>query len=268
MSFLKKTIPYSVRSLYNKVNWFKNHFTEINKFSELKSTHYNGPVTYDTDGLTTSNNCDFISEPRFAKAYKAAAGTKPWLGFTLQWRVYVVCWLADYVKNLGGDYVECGVNTGAYSRAIVDYINFNSLGKRFYLLDTFEGFPEWQISEAEYAAGIAMYGGDHYKDVYRRVVETFAGFPVEIIKGIVPDILVKCYSDSIAFLSIDMNAVAPEIAAAEFFWPKLVSGGVMVLDDYGFPRHINQKLAFDNFATQKGVNILCLPTGQGVLFKE
>ena len=70
-----------------------------------------------------------------------------------------------------------------------------------------------------------------------------------------------------AFVSLDMNCVRPEIAAAEFFWPKLVSGGIMLLDDYGFSAHIDQKDAFDLFATRIGVQILSLPTGQGLMIK-
>jgi hypothetical protein len=65
-----------------------------------------------------------------------------------------------------------------------------------------------------------------------------------------------------------MNCVAPEIAAADFFWNKISVGGVMILDDYGFPQHINQKIAFDKFALEKKVEILCLPTGQGIIFKN
>jgi hypothetical protein len=63
-----------------------------------------------------------------------------------------------------------------------------------------------------------------------------------------------------------MNCVAPEIAALEFFHPKMVKGGVIVLDDYGFPKHIHQKKAFDQFAVEKGISILALPTGQGIIF--
>jgi hypothetical protein len=64
-----------------------------------------------------------------------------------------------------------------------------------------------------------------------------------------------------------MNVKEPEIAAANYFWEKVVKGGVVILDDYGFPKHIEQKLAFDQFAKEKGVEILSLPTGQGIIFK-
>lgn len=257
-----------ISNQFKKINWFlKNHGSVLAIDSRLRSGHYLGPITYDTDSLTTSNNCDFIKEPRFAKAYQTAVETKPWEGFTLQWRVYIVCWFADYVKNLEGDFVECGVNTGAYARAVIDYIDFQKLDKTFYLLDTFEGFPIEQITKEELKAGIAVYK-DHYIDVYENVVNTFKDFNVKIIKGRVPETLSQCDPSKIAYLSIDMNAVAPEIAAINYFWDKIVKGGVVVLDDYGFSLHTEQKYAFDAFAKQKNVTILSLPTGQGIMFKN
>jgi hypothetical protein len=263
-------IPQNVKQIYAKVRWVKNNLSKINYASELKQpeqSHFHGPITYDTDGLKTSNNCDFIKEPRFAKAYAIAAATKPWDNFTLQWRTYIVCWLANHVKSVEGDFVECGVNTGAYSKAVISYINFNSLGKTFYLLDTYEGMVEELVSEEELNAGVNVYFGT-YKNVYEQVIDTFKDDNVEIIKGAVPDTLEQCHATKLAYLSIDMNCVAPEIAAANFFWDKISDGGVMILDDYGFPQHINQKIAFDKFALERGVEILCLPTGQGIVFKK
>jgi hypothetical protein len=132
---------------YRKIKWFSQNYKEISYGKKLVPAtatvvidgYFNGSITYATDNLVTSNNCDFIRDPRFIKAYAAAAATNPWPGFTLQWRIYIVCWLADYVSRLDGDFVECGVNTGAYARAIIDYIDFNSRSKIFYLLDTFAG---------------------------------------------------------------------------------------------------------------------------------
>jgi hypothetical protein len=43
-----------------------------------------------------------------------------------------------------------------------------------------------------------------------------------------------------------MNNTTPEIAAAERFWDRLVPGGIIVLDDYGWRKQINQKIAFDS----------------------
>jgi O-methyltransferase len=256
-----------LKSFYNKAVWFLRNHDKIDEFSQVKSALLYGPVTYSTDGLITCLNCDFIQEEQFKRAYAAAAATNPWPGFTLQWRVYVVCWFANQVKDLPGDFVECGVNTGAYAKAIIEYTGFNQLGKTFHLLDTFDGLVPDLVSEAEKQAGLDKYL-DQYKNVYEGVLKTFKNDKVNIIKGTVPGTLSQCDTNKIAYLSIDMNNVAPEIAAAEYFYDKVVPGGVIILDDYGFPQHINQKIAFDEFARQKGTTILSLPTGQGIILKK
>ena len=255
-----------LRNQFWKLNWFLKNYRKIQPGVEFLPIVFQGPVTFKADGVITSNNCDFINDPRFSAAYKAAEATNPWAGFNMPWRVYVVCSLADMVKHLQGDFVECGVNTGAYSRAVIDYINFSNLGKTFYLLDTYQGLVKEQVTEEEIKAGVGSYF-NNYKDVYQEVVETFKPFPVKVIKGAVPGTLLQCTAQQICYLSIDMNVVEPEIAAANYFWDKLVSGGVMILDDYGFPAHIAQKKAFDLFAKEKRVSILYIPTGQAIIFK-
>ena len=64
-----------------------------------------------------------------------------------------------------------------------------------------------------------------------------------------------------------MNMVFPEISAANYFWDKIVPGGLILLDDYGFHAHLEQKKAFDEFAITKNVEIISLPTGQALIFK-
>jgi O-methyltransferase len=255
-----------IKVLIWKVKWFLTNYRKINSNVLLLENKFLGPITFLGDSLATSNNADFLKDSRFKRAYSLAEMTSPWKGFEMQWRTYIMCTLADIIQNLPGDFVECGVNTGAYSRAIIEYINFNDSGKTFYLLDTFDGLCEEQITDEEKEAGIGSYL-ENYNNVYDQVLETFKPFNTRIIKGRVPDTLPLCDAQEVCFLSIDMNVVEPEIAAANFFWDKLVKGGVMILDDYGFPGHINQKMAFDKFAEEKGVRILYLPTAQGIIFK-
>ena len=64
-----------------------------------------------------------------------------------------------------------------------------------------------------------------------------------------------------------MNAEAPERAALEFFWDRVVPGGVVFLDDYAFRGHDAQRRSFDAFAEEHRVGILALPTGNGLLIK-
>jgi len=255
-----------IRSLFWKIQWFLRNYQKLNPSALLIPNNFQGPLTFISDGVATSNNCDFLKDPRFVKAYRLAEETSPWKGFEMQWRTYIVCTLAEMVKRLPGDFVECGVNTGAYSRSVIEYIDFQKTDKTFFLLDTYEGLVPEQISEAERKAGVSDYLST-YKDVYDQVVRTFSPFKTKIIKGAVPSTLPECDAKQICYLSIDMNVAEPEVAAANYFWDKLVSGGVMILDDYGFPAHIAQKTAFDTFAAGKGVSLLYIPTGQGIIFK-
>jgi len=223
-----------------------------------------GPLTYNTDGLASIHNCDFITDPLFKESYDLAWQNGSLDDTHVHWRAHVACWSADKVKNLVGDFVECGVAKGFLSRAIVNYVDFNSLKKKFYLLDTYSGLVEEQITEEEKRLGTK---GGGYEESYEEVKRTFADFDVEVIRGQVPDTLNQVKADKVCYLSIDMNCVAPEIAAAEFFWEKITSGGIILLDDYGWPGHIEQKRGFDHFAEQRGVQVLSLPTGQGMIFK-
>lgn len=261
---IKNFVPLSLRLLLVKLNWFRKNYKLIHYNSEIFN-NIHGQLTYNTDGLATSNNCDFINDPRFAAAYEAARKTNPWPNFTLMWRVYTVCWYADLVKELDGDFVECGVNTGAYSRAIIEYINFAESNKTFYLMDTFQGLDPRFITEEEKSLGISNY---NYRDCYEEVLKTFAPFRTKIIRGAIPETLSQCDAQKICYLSIDMNNKIPEIAALEYFWPRIVRQGVILLDDYGFPMHIHQKIAFDEFAKKVNHEIYTMPTGQGLIIKK
>jgi len=228
----------------------------------LRSALFGQPPTYAEDGLATVHNCDFIHSSRFQHAYALGKATGSWHEHDLNWRLHTLFWCGQWAAKLPGAFVECGVHRGGFARAIIDYTQFATLNRRYWLFDTFNGFDAAQLTADEEAIG-KIY---HYEECYEAVQATFAKMPfVSVVRGTVPASLLD--TGPVAFLSIDMNCTAPEIAAAEFFWPKLVPGGVMVLDDYGWALHHAQKIAFDHFAQQKGVEILSLPTGQGLVFK-
>ena len=88
---------------------------------------------------------------------------------------------------------------------------------------------------------------------------------VSLIEGSIPETLPQVRAEKIAYLHLDMNCSTPEIAAIEFFWERLVPGGFVLLDDYAYFGYLSQKLAMDQFAQEKGIKILSLPTGQGFL---
>jgi O-methyltransferase len=186
----------------------------------------------------------------------------------IEWRVHMALWAASHAKGLPGDFVECGVNTGIMSIAICTYLDFNSLDKDFYLFDTYCGIPEAQMSEDEREERI-KHNESSYEECYDTAVRNFSPWPrCRLVRGLVPDTLKEVNITKVAYLHIDMNIAAPERDAMEFFWDKVVPGGVILLDDYGFLTFRPQYDSANEFARSKGVMIATLPTGQGLIFKR
>jgi hypothetical protein len=152
-------------------------------------------------------------------------------------------------------------------------LDWNSTARRFYLLDTFAGVDKRYVSHDDLALGVLernereIASGFYTLDV-DDVRRNFAEWRnVRIIVGTVPETLSEIESDQFAFAHIDMNCAPPEVAAAEFLWPRLVPGAIILLDDYAYEGYRSQKLAMDGFARSKGVMIMSLPTGQGLIIK-
>jgi O-methyltransferase len=253
---LKRILPERVLDSLRHLRWPDSYLA------------VSGPPSFNADGLASWHNFEFADDPKFRAAYASGERTGSWKGSDIRWRAHVACWAAANAARLDGDFVECGVNRGGLSRTVIEYVDWRALGRTFWLLDTFRGLSERYISGEERARGISETMDGYYQECYDDVVATFRDWPrVKIVRGTVPDTLPQVTADKVAYLSIDMNCVEPEIAAIEYFWDKLVRGAVVVLDDYGWAHHLLQKRAFDEFARKKGVPILSMPTGQGLIVK-
>jgi len=257
--FLKKILPKKLLNAYHGRNISSEDYYILPK----------SEITYSNDLLYTYHNADFIKEPRFAEAYKLCKEISGDLlkNYDIEWRIHVLCWAASHASKLEGDFVDCGVNTGFCPRAVIHYVDFNKLNKKYYLFDTFSGM------DARYSTSYEMerhakLGYGKNTGLYEQVQKTFSPFPnIELVKGAIPDTLTIPPISKVSYLSVDMNSVKPEVAALEFFWDKMVSGGLIILDDYGYPGCIEQKHAHDKFADSRGVKILSMPTCQGLIIK-
>ena len=224
-------------------------------------------VSFSSDGLISFHGADFLEDHRFRHAYGAGIARLRSDPHT-EWRVRVAIWAAVQGIKLGGDFVECGVNTGMMTGAILEYIRWKDTcgHRKFYLLDTFEGIPLDGLDPQDLSA--VRERNRQYTDIFDVVEAHFTRYPnVLLVRGRIPETLQQVKSEGIAYLSIDMNLADPEIAAGEFFWPKLLPGGVIVLDDYNYFGFEKQRHAWNKFAIQRDVDILPLPTGQGLIIK-
>ncbi len=233
--------------------------------------------SYSADNLAVwKKNVDFLADPRFVEAYRCGMGSGHHMcrppgsdrDIHIEWRVHVLLWAAVHAAKLAGDFVECGVNTGIYSLAVCQYLDFNRTGKSFYLFDTYCGIPAEQMTDEERSLGRADQHSKLYSECYDIARRNFSPYPKAVlVRGVVPDTLDTVDIPRVCYLSIDMNIVQPEIAAIEFFWDKLSPGAPVILDDYGWEHFSPQREAMNAFAKRKSVEILTLPTGQGLLLR-
>lgn len=229
-------------------------------------------VIYDQDGLRSVHNHEFVDDFDFQRAY-ARGMQAVGMDYRWHWRVHRGLWAASVAVKLPGDFVECGVNRGFMSSAIMEYLDWNALNRDFYLLDTFQGIDSRFLSDEDIKIGVVernsrdIQSGFYTFDV-EAVRKNFAEWQrVKIVVGPIPETLTQVQSGQIAFIHMDLNCSQPEVAAAEYFWDKLVPGGVILMDDYAYVGYRSQKLGMDAFAKSRSVSILSLPTGQGLLIK-
>lgn len=229
-------------------------------------------TVYDQDGLRSIHNHEFMRYERFQRSYQRgvqAVGAD----YSWHWRVHVGLWAAASAALLDGDFVECGVNRGFMASAIMEYLRWNRLGKRFFLLDTFSGIDMRYVSQEEMNDGIvarnddAIESGFYTLDVesVRRNFAEWSG--IVLIRGAIPDTLPQIETHGIAFIHMDLNCSPPEFAAMEYLWDKLVAGAFVLFDDYAYQGYRTQKIGMDRFARSKRIEVLSLPTGQGLLIK-
>jgi hypothetical protein len=91
---------------------------------------------------------------------------------------------------------------------------------------------------------------------------------VRIVRGIVPDSFTEAVPEKIAFLHIDMNSVNAEILALEHLFDRVVPGGLIVFDDFGWTCNVNQMTAELAFMNERNHHVMELPTGQGMVIKH
>ena len=228
---------------------------------------------YDQDGLRTSHNHDFMNDDAFQAAYArgvAAYGRD----FGIHWRLHTCLWAARTAMKTKGDFVECGVSKGFMSSAICKALDWSSTGRTFFLLDTFSGIDTRYVSEAELEAGAVekdkwLKEGGFYADGPENVIKNFSEWQnIKIVVGPVPETLGQITAKKIAYLHLDMNSSPPEVATMSTLWDRLSTGAVVVLDDYAYAGYRHQRIAMDDFAKSKGISVLSVPTGQGVIVKS
>lgn len=175
----------------------------------LPTLDRSNPDMYDQDGLRTVHGHDFADDRTFREAYDYAFNaTKADPGHHGPWRVHVAMWATKTALRRQGDFVECGTARAFVSTAILKYTNWNetSNGRHFYLLDTFEGIVEELLTDREREMGPTHWRhGIRYQNNYPDALRNVSPFKnVQLVKGIVPNILPQIPARQVAYLHLDM----------------------------------------------------------------
>lgn len=165
---------------------------------------------------------------------------------------------ARYVadRQIKGDFVECGVWRGGSSLlAALTFRHFDKPTRRrlfrrpqkrqFWLYDTFEGMTAPTVKDVDVggiaaASYVEKYADDGrwcYADVadVRNTFDTngFDRSQVRLIKGDVLETLKKPSPERISILRLDTDWYESTKLELEVLYPRLVKGGVLIIDDYG-----------------------------------
>jgi O-methyltransferase len=199
----------------------------------------------------------WLGQP-FAEVYGKAGG----VSLVSEDRYWVLYSLALQSMNLQGNVWEAGVYRGGTATLLRDVIAQSGLGKSLHLFDTFEGMPETDPTRD-------MHRQKDFCDTSLEGVQALVGtFPwIYYHKGYVPATFIGLEAESISLAHIDLDIYRSILDSCEFIYPRLVDGGFMIFDDYGFPSCPGARQAVDEFFSTKPEQPLVLSTGQAVIFK-
>ncbi len=234
---------------------------DMRRFFDATQTMINHVTTHDGlfigDNLIAINrNLSFLDDEKLMAAFNAHAKTEIEQG-TL-WRIYVNCHFAKRAMTLDGDIVECACYRGTTARIIADYVDLADSDKGIWLYDMFE--HDESMRHHSMSA--------HSADLFDEVTARFADIEnAHVTQGEVPAVLAEAAPERVSHAHLDLNDATAELGALEFFFDRLVTGGTIIFDDYGWLFYRAQKVAEDAWLAKRGYSILELPTGQGLLIK-
>jgi O-methyltransferase len=171
-----------------------------------------------------------------------------------------LCALVRATSKLGGCMAEIGVYRGASARLIHN----NDPARPLHLFDTFEGLPEpsqddTEFRNGQFAKGQFACGLDE--------VKAYLGSPDSIVfhQGLFPDTAGPVQHEQFSFVHTDVDLYGSTRSVLEFFYPRLLPGGIILSHDFHSCRGPHQ--AISEFFSDKPEPVIELPGDQALIVK-
>ena len=172
-------------------------------------------------------------------------------------------------NSIEGSLVECGVWKGGSIMAALKMLSkLNSFEREIYLYDTFEGMSEPTEKDKSFRGESAI-NAFYSKDEIWKKIECLSqleeveknvhsvGYPkgkVHFIKGKVEDTIPNEKTpDKISLLRLDTDWYESTLHELEHLFPRLVSGGIIIIDDYGHWKGCKE--AVDEYMSKHNINL-------------
>jgi O-methyltransferase len=185
-------------------------------------------------------------------------------------RISALCHAVRYVAkhNIPGDIVECGVwRGGSMMAAALSLQAEHDLSRSLHLFDTFAGMPPPSDVDRTALLGKAASGlleeADTSSPIWAcasiddvRVNMAATHYPagrIKFIEGRVEDTIPSEAPEEIAVLRLDTDWYESTKHELIYLYPKLSSGGVLIVDDYGYWE--GARKAVDEYINENGLVI-------------
>jgi len=175
-------------------------------------------------------------------------------------RFYFFCLVFDQLtkERVAGDLVELGAYKGHTATLLAGMAR--KLGRTAYVMDTFEGFHTGDLNGIDAAASSRAFSDTSLEAVRAAVGED----NVRYIKGYFPGTARELPDDGrYCLVHIDCDLYAPIKSALEYFYPRMVPGGFLIIHDYSSLYWSGAEKAIDEFFADKPEAVLPLPDSAG-----
>lgn len=169
-----------------------------------------------------------------------------------------------------GDYAELGTYRGISARLIFGNLAADS---QLHCFDTFGGFTDADVNAETHNVKDRGIGGA-FSDTSLQLAQQYIlnGRPGEdrlfMHQGYFPDTVAGFEERSWRFVHLDPDLYKPTLEGIRYFYPRLVSGGVLLLHDYN-SFFTGVRRAADEYFSSRGIVVLPLgdKAGTGVVLK-